>query len=1122
MITRRSSRLASSVPSIEGEKTDIDQPPKTEFSKNVKPSPKQVTKQTNKPVRQESQEPKPSRTIKTYERQKRPTEEADISKKRLKFAAINFTSSLPDPVLEHISKSARENAFQQVNIDDEILDQIALEGLSGLTLRRLTCLLDATFLDLNSKSDELSQAYIWTVIVNVFMRKPPGSGIKAFYLDMDRQIIIKEADSRSVLIDKPIKLPNQTVERFTKIESHLHPVQSGNIMGSCTNFLAREDVTKDLVDEFEKEGALESMHRAHLRYGLDNIFFVADQEVRNRALFPNWADPNIDIKLREYCTLELIGKSRTLGIVFPNDKTLGRYRIMLMAKGFITQFQETSSSPIEHLLKRFSHCRASPGVHTITKTVAENGSDEEDNQELMLRSSLFCNPGKLRVNRSTLTTVYDLIASSNGITQLDIRRELNMPKFHLRNHLKNLISLQMVCSYTTRDPECTLRVYRAAHKSSRRKKINFEMEKQTGVMASWDEVDLRAKRIIGHKRSLFTQSEDSLLLLCRITSILIEPNLKLSWCVHKRLVRDLLHDELVESHDKTSDACLRRIKYLRKLPNNIMSINELTAELRDDHEITRLIECNRVGLDEDELNELFMKVLKTVRAKIPSLLGITTLTQRTGLATDSQERAIEIENYDHLRKNYELVDCQSLASISRAPTYEAAKNLVDARFNNACLVTMAYTLTTCFDQKERNNRVDQWLLEKFYSSYPDKLVSSVLSKLNKRSLLTRKCPAEQASLYKPKTKVALKLNQSVLFLLNRYSSSSLMQLANPIGQLYNIDLSESNEMSSIALLTSLCASSSFSLELKLKIPTNVVGIDQGNENFRNLCEKANEGTKEILARFMSRCGGSLASAPNSGAKSANEPSSPEPDEKASALKEVDAKTTGSSINTKMDDSRRALFLLRHELKAQALDKCGSLSDCLIVQPCNVKFYSDKQIEATAKKALDSFLERSKPVDSVLESNQAEQSQQNQTSLLVKSFRLPKDVELSSERDLDASRIPLEYHARLWKKIDGSVHLATLLKLLESLLSWILVFPGAELERLQDEFNHLMPADHLLELLDLMESLGFIESRRDVLSVRKPLLFGYRNLQTSNLTTKVTYEPSCDAYVRYCQFLNYCT
>lgn len=1172
----------------------VKPPPK---SKKHTPTPKQ--KEPSPEPGLPTPEPEPKTKRMTNKRKAKATDEEkklEVSSKKIKLIDIDFTvNDSNDKVVEDLRKCQKDKPVdQQTSMNSAIVDHVALEGLDGLTLKRLFNLLDALFPNFNIKNNISCQNYIWSIL-----RSHLGFTIKAYFNPHIQTNNSSASESRKddansqedqkvefdptvtrVIFDKPFKLPQQTVSRIVKVDSMVYPVQDGPIRGSCKNYTTRQDITEEVIDKFNDLGPRGSLCALEQEYSLDRIYLVASQSIRDKTLLPSWSDPNVELKLREYCVLELIGKTRTLGCVFPNNKALGRYRIMLVKKKFITEYQETASSPIEHNLKSFSYTRKWPGFiqqqyrsrrksdyckRAITCDVtdlkdsdddnndnASSSSDDEDEddenqnsidkQSKVTLSKICCNPWIMKPRESILTVIYKTIArAENGLTQLDLRRILNLPKFHVRNHLKNLISIQMIWSepVTIDNP---FRRYKVAYFTRKKKR----RDALTGVMAKWDERDVKAKKFLGHKRSSFSQAEDSLLILCRIASILIEPNQpKHSWCgINKRIIRDILHEEMVESLDKTSDACLRRIKYLKRLKNNVMSINELTAELREDGDIRELLEHKRIESIKKgkKMRKLFRSVLKTIRVKIPNLLddglnssrvisnaiefrppalaglqssSIKPLAISEGVsgrpALDNQrngehaERFVEVKSHKDLLDKYLIEDCQTVAPSAasrRTPTFDPSRG--DSKQNNVALVTMAYILSNAFNQQpdqrlaqsspnhhERQlttRKIQQNILDRFYSSYQEKLISSVLGKLSKRSLLTRKCSAEGTgggkltaaatgtitTSYASKFSSSIKLNQSVLFSLNRHNSTSLIQLAESIDEVYKIDLSESNQMSTFALLTSLYSSSAFNLDLKLKIPEDVVkGIDRESVNFS--------------------------------------------------------------------------------------------TDCLIVRPCNVSFQCDNELKLIAKGTLQSFFEKhqshpraaASPIRSV-EAAAATTTKSSPSSTnsvrenwLVKSFKIDPEKEIDVLASARAAAVELmrkegtkrdkksvnhdrlaslqfensvEFTARLWKRVDGEIERKTLFKLMESLLSWMIVFPGITLKQLKLEFNHLMPVEHLIELLELMESLKLInfkdQSRECSYFKKKPRLFGYGDANDKEQTDDryKFYEAQENAFAQYCQLI----
>jgi len=942
---------------------------------------------------------------------KKPQNVPDVQppSKRRKLAPLKFESHESDPIIEDL-KNYKWDTNYNFDLVTETLDQIALEGLSGISFERLLSILEAVSPKLKCINDEKAQAYIWSVIIKL-LGKPEGVGVKAYYLgaskisskgksrDLPQQVALETAPSpndlrlsnKKLIIDKEIKLPKDTIERISKQGCSLFAIQDGFIMGSCQHYLTRQDVTEDiLLISRQSPSPFECMRVAYDKYDFKLLRFVADQEVRRRAIMPGWSDPNIDIKLREYVCLELIGRTRSLGIVFPNDKAFGRYRILLTSKKLISQYQPTCTSHIVHHILRYSNCiRYVPVDGKIYKQElaplsdefnAEDSDDPADSDyEEISAKKACCLPRRLRIDSDMLKMVYHVIAHSRGRSPLDIRRKLRLPKFHVRNHLKNLANTELIGSHARRIDDQNYRIYRARHKSSvYRSKLKERLNKlklRKTNKTKFDEVDLRAKSILGHRRSQFTQAEDSLLILCRICCLLIEPNLtkKVSFCVNKRFIRDLLHDELCESHDKTADACLRRIKYLRNLPNNIMSINELTAELQEDADVKRQLSSLDSSRSEEKFNKLFLQILKIVRTKLPQLLGIRSNPNSGNLVT--RRRRVRMNSYQDLARKYELIDCES-TSLSR---------------------------------------------------------------------------------YRP------------------HPGPTVLQFAKSIDRDFRLDINECNEMPSIALLSSLSTHNVFDMELNLKIPPVIVGLDQGNENYVQMCAKAKDTTREILESL--------------------------------------------ATSNPAADSRRALFMLRNELKTHALDKCGNLADALIVQPCNVRFSSSRDIEYIHEDLLDKFMNESKLCMAIVQAQESPGHQADDKEEIDEKANKDEGSGrmTSRQKKLMKDKVPKRDEANQVPEELGSRCITPLLKLIKLVLSWTFVSPGIEFQKLYVKVNHLAQTEeNLHELLNLMIGLQLISENRLEPQLDSPTV-GFLKVRAQEEPT-VTYEPTSTAYLRYCQLL----
>lgn len=184
--------------------------------------------------------------------------------------------------------------------------------------------------------------------------------------------------------------------------------------------------------------------------------------------------------------LELIGRTRCFGIEFPNDETLGRFRILLTAKKLITQYQQTANTFIIHYIRRFSKYNlesygvAHKGGQTkdTKEQIVSTHGDEDDNNcsdsdndnveintDATVRASC-CDPALMKTC-NFLKMVYDTIASSNGCSRADICRKLRLPKSHIRSHLNHLANTGLIESYYDVTATKRTRIFQARHSRSK-------------------------------------------------------------------------------------------------------------------------------------------------------------------------------------------------------------------------------------------------------------------------------------------------------------------------------------------------------------------------------------------------------------------------------------------------------------------------------------------------------------------------------------------------------------------------------------------------------------------------------------------------------------------------------
>ncbi|XP_077271220.1 general transcription factor 3C polypeptide 1 isoform X1 [Temnothorax americanus] len=188
-------------------------------------------------------------------------------------------------------------AYPSSNLVESIMDEVALEGLDGITLQALWLRLA------NRLNDPLPLAKPFMEQVWLICRK-----IKHFLfykLETPRKPLVIFDRYEFVHPDLGIILEPPNIP--PDIYPH-HPVQDfkAGVRGSCSTYNTRKDI-KDEV----KNASLDEVTE---KYGL-SLVIVASQEVRTRALVGNYVSPTLELALVRYCFLERVGRARYHGEV---------------------------------------------------------------------------------------------------------------------------------------------------------------------------------------------------------------------------------------------------------------------------------------------------------------------------------------------------------------------------------------------------------------------------------------------------------------------------------------------------------------------------------------------------------------------------------------------------------------------------------------------------------------------------------------------------------------------------------------------------------------------------------------------------------------------------------------
>ncbi|XP_050532028.1 general transcription factor 3C polypeptide 1 isoform X2 [Daktulosphaira vitifoliae] len=207
-----------------------------------------------------------------------------------------------------------------------VLDEIALEGLDGITVEalctRLSICNDWPIKPIN----ESVKTIIWSIVVCL-------KNIEFYRLNEPREPLViynryEYIHGQFGSIYEPKDTPKDIYPN--------HCIEDGLIMGSCKDYFTRFNLgtfpRKITVEEVEK------------RWN-NCLVIVASQEVRTKALIPEEKQFSLKLPVRSYLVLEKIGRARYLGeashgthslrSIFPDPKALSYIRNRLTLDGLI-------------------------------------------------------------------------------------------------------------------------------------------------------------------------------------------------------------------------------------------------------------------------------------------------------------------------------------------------------------------------------------------------------------------------------------------------------------------------------------------------------------------------------------------------------------------------------------------------------------------------------------------------------------------------------------------------------------------------------------------------------------------------------------------------------------------
>ncbi|KAF5888566.1 general transcription factor 3C polypeptide 1 isoform X1 [Clarias magur] len=186
-----------------------------------------------------------------------------------------------------------------------VLDEVALEGLDGITLSSLWVRLQGRQPPFPLSLDPLTREYVWRFLVS-------SQEEVAFYLlPRDRPPVTLHDRFQNVDPDTGIqelrRLPGQNADVYPPSVVQDDP---GGIQGSCLYYRERQDVNSLIRTETNTPRV--TLQEAHAQWG-EKLVMVASQQVRIRALIGPEGNPELRLSDLSYCILERLGRARWQG-----------------------------------------------------------------------------------------------------------------------------------------------------------------------------------------------------------------------------------------------------------------------------------------------------------------------------------------------------------------------------------------------------------------------------------------------------------------------------------------------------------------------------------------------------------------------------------------------------------------------------------------------------------------------------------------------------------------------------------------------------------------------------------------------------------------------------------------
>ncbi|XP_012253071.2 general transcription factor 3C polypeptide 1 isoform X2 [Athalia rosae] len=336
-------------------------------------------------------------------------------------------------------------SYSTINIVDIVIDEIALEGLDGITLEALWQRLSLRL----QEPPPLAKAFmeqVWAICVEV-------DGVDYYELKIPREKLVifdryEFIDPDLGTILEPDEVPNDIYPH-----SPIDDVVNG-VRGSCSTYNTRKKITQHVRTLTVDQAATE--------FG-EKLVLVCTQALREEALMGDGVCPTLELTVMQHCFLERVGRSRYHGEV-----TQGKISLALL--------KEDPKSLFYHRKFLIDH-------KLITKQIHHQKSGGHSCSGSLLHLPRFYVERKPKAIYLAEQVIEILKSKRNCVAEYDeIKKELQ-----IENSIKKLFKtafFQKVCKTDLRVPYRT--IYPKAEDKEWQQKNNNTKEKSIRVVQLLD------------------------------------------------------------------------------------------------------------------------------------------------------------------------------------------------------------------------------------------------------------------------------------------------------------------------------------------------------------------------------------------------------------------------------------------------------------------------------------------------------------------------------------------------------------------------------------------------------------------------------------------------------------